>query len=189
VRREPSSRAIALMRAVIVGLLSGTIVGIPLGVLNRVYQRITAIVAEQHLEFTPEGSLGIVLVTVIPFAIPAGIAYVAIGRFLPSHQPAHSLTFGLLLLVVLGLPYLWAAPMGINTTGNVWLNRAMYGSLPVLAGVALPVISGIVDRHVPTPTHRVGQMGYGALTLVGVACCAAALLATIGAFVIAVRGG
>ena len=161
----------------------------PLGVLNRLYQRITAIVADQHLEFTLEGTLGIILVTVIPFAIPSGIAYVAIGRFLPSSQPARSLTFGLLLLLVLGLPYLLAAPMGINTTGNVWLNRAMYGSLPVLAGLALSVISGVVDRHVPTPRRRAAQIGYGAVALVGVACCAAAFLASVGAIVIAVRGG
>lgn len=137
------------LHAVAVGVLSGLVVGIPLGALNRVFQRITAIMGDEFLVFTLVGSLGIVFFTVLPFAIPAGVAYFAVRDRLPRSRPTHGLTYGLLLLILLGIPYLWAAPMGINDIGNMWVNRLMYGSLFVLAGLSLPPVAGAVERLVP----------------------------------------
>ena len=155
--------------AVAVGVVSGLIVGVPLGLLNRLFQRVSAIMGGEHLDFTVAGTGAIVFFTVMTFSIPAGIAYVLIRDRLPVERAAHIATYAASLFLLLGLPFLWAAPMGLNTTGNVWMNRLMYGSLVVLGGVALPpVVSWIRPRFV----RESGWMGTaidGVLVLLGIA--------------------
>lgn len=167
------------MHLVAVAVVAGLVVGLPLGVLNRVFQRITAITADLYPEFTVAGSLAIVVATVLPFAIPAGILYVALRERLPRRSPGSEVGFALTLMLVFTVPYLWTAPMGINTTGNVWVNRAMYGGLVLLGGLTIPRTVDWVAGRLPPSPGRIGRVIEGLLVLLGVVSVAFALLLAV----------
>lgn len=160
------------VRAMAVGVLAGAAAGLPLGVLNRVFQRVTALMAGHTPEFSWGGTLAIVAITILPFAIPAGLLFVGVRRWLRG-----GVLYGLLLLCVLGVPYLWAAPMGLDTTGSPWVNRLMYGSLFVLQGLLLPPAVAWLERRLPPPRGRWAvTAGYGVLVAVGLVGCGLLLL-------------
>jgi hypothetical protein len=79
-----------------VGLLSGLVAGLILGIGARLAMRIIALVAHQSVAFSMEGTLGILLVSVI-VGLVAGPIFVMVQAYIPGAQWRGSI-FGLIIL-------------------------------------------------------------------------------------------
>ena len=83
-----------------VGLLSGLIAGLVLGIGARFAMRIVALAAHRTTEFSLEGTLMIVLIGCI-LGLISGPGYVAARRYLPSGHTWSGPLYGVLVLLVL----------------------------------------------------------------------------------------
>lgn len=75
----------ARLRLAATGVLAGLTGGLLLGILNRIYQRITALMGGLHPEFTWGGTLMIIIATLL-MAIPAGFLFPAARRRLAESK-------------------------------------------------------------------------------------------------------
>ena len=87
------------------GVLVGLIAGLAVGLGARIAMRIVALAAGIQPEFTMEGTLFILMSTAVMGA-PLGPVFLAVRRWLPGSGRSKALSFGVLVLIFLGIPFL-----------------------------------------------------------------------------------
>ena len=96
-----------LPRALVVGtgrgLVAGLVAGVICGVGARIAMRIAALAAGNETGFTLGGTVGVVFIPVV-IGAPLGIIYVAVRRWLPGSGLRRGLVFGILFLLLGGVP-------------------------------------------------------------------------------------
>jgi hypothetical protein len=164
VRRLPAEENISPQKATSeilmgIGLLASLIASLIAGIGARIIMRIVALTAHMPPSFSIAGTLHIVLLVFLLGFIP-GFVY-ALGIFFLSSSPKVSkhlpgpmwrgLAFGVLLLVILGLPSVlipWLPKEDLNL-GIPLLNRSMFAALPLLYGFTLGIAEKLFDHFLP----------------------------------------
>ncbi len=146
-------------RMVGIGVLASLIAGLIAGISARIVMRIVALTAHLPLQITMAGTLNIVFIGLfIGFIV--GSIYALCIFFLSSstkarkHLPGsmwRGLAFGVLLLVIFGLPSLLIPllPKEDLNLGMPLLNKSMFAALPLLYGITLGGAEAILDRYLP----------------------------------------
>jgi hypothetical protein len=142
------------------------VAGLIVGAASRLAMRIVALVADDPLEFTVEGSAGILAIVSLASIFP-GIVYALTRRFLPWPEAARGLLFGVAMLLVIGLPCFYGAlSNGELSRGPLDFGRGLFAALFLLFGLTLGVVAGWLASRLPAPRRSVGSMaGYSALLL------------------------
>ena len=136
------------------------------GIGARIIMRIVALTAHMTPGFSIEGTLKIVFLVFILGTMP-GFVYALCLFFLSSSTKAskylpssiwRGLAFGVLLLVILGLPSVLIPllPREDLSLGIPLLNRSMFAALPLIYGLTLGVAEKAFDHYLPrkpTPTR------------------------------------
>ncbi len=144
-----------------VGLLASVIASIITSISARIIMRIVALIAHQSPGFSIEGTLRIVFIGLFVGFVP-GLVYALCILFLSNapkvnkHLPSfiwRGLAFGLLLVVIVGLPSILISspllPQEDLNLGNPVLNRIMFAALPLLYGLTLGGTEAILNRYLP----------------------------------------
>jgi len=138
-----------------IGLLASLIAGIG----ARIIMRIVALTAHMPPGFTIAGTLHIVLIVLLLGLVP-GFVY-ALGIFFLSSSPKvrkhlpgpmwRGLAFGVLLLVILGLPSVLIPllPKEDLNLGIPLLNKSLFAALPLIYGMTLGGAEKVFDRYLP----------------------------------------
>jgi len=155
------------------GVIAGIVAGLIVGAASRLAMRIVALVADDPLEFTVEGSVGILAIVSLASIVP-GIIYALTRRFLPWPEAARGLLFGVAMLCVVGAPFFYGAlSNGELSRGPLDLGRGLFAALFLFFGPTLGLMTGWLSSRLPTPRRTFGSVvGYGALlvaALVGLA--------------------
>lgn len=141
-------------------LVTGTAIlaGLALGAGLRVAMRVVALTdREPGTTFTVGGTVGILIFSVI-VSVPFAAAYLGARRLLPSTIRARRVAFGVVLVVLPGLPFLIAFSE-IREIGHAWLNRAMFGSVIFVWGMAISGAFEWLDRTIRRPgVKRAGRV-------------------------------
>jgi hypothetical protein len=142
------------------------VAGLIVGAASRLAMRIVALVADDPLEFTVEGSAGILAIVSLASIFP-GIVYALVRRILPWPEAALGLLFGVAMLLVIGLPFFYGAlSNGELSRGPLDFGRGLFAALFLLFGLTLGVVAGWLASRLPAPRRSVGSMaGYSALLL------------------------
>ena len=145
-------------RMVGVGLLSSVVAGLIAGIGARIIMRIVALTAHLPLQFTV-ATLNILFLGLI-FGVIAGFVYtlcivaLSSSRKVRKYLPGplwRGLAFGVLLLVIVGLPsvLLPLLPREDLALGIPMLNRIMFGTLVIIYGLSLGVAEKVFDHYLP----------------------------------------
>jgi hypothetical protein len=152
-RLESSERMLGI------SLLASLIASLIAGIGARLIMRIVAVTAHMPPSFSIAGTLNIVFLVLFLGLVP-GFVYALCLFFLSSstklskHLPGslwRGLAFGVLLLVIVGLPSLLIPllPKEDLNLGSPLLNRGMFAALPLLYGMTLGGAEAILDRSFP----------------------------------------
>ena len=149
-----------------VGVIAGAVAGLIVGAASRLAMRLVALVADDPLEFTVEGSVGILAIVSLASIFP-GIIYALTRRFLPWPEAARGLLFGVVMLLVIGLPFFYGAlSNGELARGPLDFGRGLFAALFLLFGLTLGGVAGWLASRLPAPRRSVGSAaGYSALML------------------------
>lgn len=142
-------------------LLASVIASLIASISARIIMRIVALTAHQLPGFSIPGTLRIIFIGLFVGFIP-GIVYALCILFLSQsakaskHLPgplSRGLAFGLLLVVIVGLPNILLPspllpPEDLNL-GSPLLNRIMFAALPVLYGITLGGVEKVFDHYQP----------------------------------------
>lgn len=155
--------------------LAGLLLSLPIGLLNRLYMRVSILMDHGRPEFSWFGLMAVMLVTTILVAPTSALLYVLLRR-LPSWRA--SLLSGALLLLLMGVPFVISAPNGLNTIGNRLVNQLMYGSLFLFQGLGIVPVANWMLARLPQGQKRPGGalVGYGLLSVLGVGLLVLALV-------------
>lgn len=157
----------ALAHRVSVGALAGMIAGVLAGIGARIAMRIVALASESPVEFTVEGTVGILIIGVLVSVFP-GILYALVSGYLPGPWAIRGLLFGLALLLVIGLRFLFGIEGGELARGPLDVGRSLFAALFLAYGLALGVVTDWLAPRIPMPRRSPGVViGYCALTLIG----------------------
>jgi hypothetical protein len=139
------------MDAVMIG--TAVLAGLALGAALRVAMRVVALTdREPGTTFTVGGTIGILIFSVV-ISVPFAAIYLAVRRLLPSTLRARRVAFGLVLLVLPGVPFLLGFSE-IREIGHPWLNRVMFGSVILVWGIAVSGAFEWLDRTIRRPGAR-----------------------------------
>jgi hypothetical protein len=144
-----------------IDMLAGLIASLIAGISARIIMRIVALTAHKPPGFSMEGTFRILIIGLFVGFVP-GFAYALCNLILSNvpkvskHLPGslwRGLAFGLLLVVIVGLPsVLLPSPLlpeeDLNL-GNPLLNRILFAALPLLYGLMLGAAEAILDRSLP----------------------------------------
>jgi hypothetical protein len=145
-------------RIVGIGILANLIAGLIVGICARLVMRIVALTAHLAPQFTA-ATLNVVFIGLIIGGI-AGVVYSIclvglssspkVRKYLPG-PIWRGLIFGVLILVIIGLPNLLgpSSPSDDINLGRPLLNRSMFAALPLIYGMTLGGAEAILDRHLP----------------------------------------
>jgi hypothetical protein len=161
-----------------VGVLSGTLAGLVVGISARLAMRIVAVVIGLPPEFSPRGTLNIVQVGIL-IGVAPGVLHAVVRRWLPGPPILRGLTFGVLLFGAVGVyPLIVLSSVTEPDIHPLWLRWAVFGALSVVYGLALGATAEPVGRALPTPRRDPGQLvGHTLLALWGLAATAVFLAA------------
>jgi len=153
-----------------VGVIAGIVAGLIVGAASRLAMRIVALVADDPLEFTVKGSVGILAIVSLASIFP-GIAHALTRRFLPWPEAARGLLFGIVMLLVLGLPFFYGAlSNGELARGPLDFGRGLFAVLFLLFGLTLGLVAGWLAPRLPAPRRSAGSVaGYSVLLLAALA--------------------
>ncbi len=141
-----------------IGILASLIAGLIAGISARIVMRIVALTAHLSLQFTV-GTLNVVFIGLF-IGLMAGIVYAAcvvalssslrVRKYLPGPM-WRGFIFGVLILVVIGLPNLLgpSSPGDDINLGNPLLNRCMFAALPLIYGMTQGGAEAILARYLP----------------------------------------
>ena len=157
----------ALAHRIGVGALAGMISGLLAGIGARIAMRIVAVASESPVEFTVEGTVGILIIGVLISVFP-GILYALVSGYLPGPWAIHGLLFGLALLVMIGLRFLFGIEGSELARGPLDLGRGLFAGLFLAYGLALGFVTNWLAPYIPMLRRSPGVViGYCALTLMG----------------------
>lgn len=164
---HPSNPWLPRLRILGAAILAGLLLSLPIGLLNRLFMRVSALMGGETLGFSWGGTLGVLIVTSVLIGPISGLLYLLLRRLAPGRA---SLLSGALLVLLLGIPFLVAAPNGLNTIGNRLVNQIMYGSLFLAQGLGVVPMSRWLERRLPQGRQwPVGALlSYGLLSLFGI---------------------
>lgn len=166
---QQGSTWVPRLRLVGGALLAGLLLSLPIGLLFRLYMRISALMAQgrEVPSFSWGGLIAIIVITVVLCAPTSALLYVLVRRLAPWRA---SLLSGLLLLLLMGVPFVLSAPNGLNTIGNKQVNQLMYGSLFLFQGLGVVPLGNWMLAKLPEGRKRPGGalIGYGLLSVLGV---------------------
>jgi hypothetical protein len=130
-------------------MLAGLIAGAAWGVGARVAMRVVAVAAGERPEFSLGATLAILLFTAF-VGVPAGLVFTAVRRFVSGPAWRQGLVFGVVVLLVLGT-LLYRSPFQQEAVelGLLPLTIGMFGPLLLLAGVAVALVHGPLERRLP----------------------------------------
>jgi len=145
-----------------VGVLSGVIGGIAAGTGARLAMRMVADSIGKFGEFTVEGTL-FIIVLAVALSSALGLLYVGVKPLLRGRTSIKGITFGVGMLVVIGLPILLQP-----ASGELALAPELGRRLFVVCGVVIAVAESIWDRYLGAPRRSLTSLvGYGVLTALG----------------------
>ncbi len=169
---------LAYGRAVWIGVVSGVAVGFLLGFVNRLIMRIVAVMngptpietdfGAKVLNFTVEGTMFLIVTTVIVSIVP-GALYMVLRRLFPSGALASGLVFAVLLLAVAGTSIIDAQARDFRLLGEPMVSAAMFIGLFFAFGLLVAMLATRLDQRVSRePTDRVSALyaGAGGLILI-----------------------
>lgn len=155
-RDRSSDAVIGFGRSACIAALGGLIVGLPMGVLNRVVMRIVAVMngptpfetdfGAKVLNFTPEGTTFLIVSTTI-FAIVPALLYVGLRRLLPGGVLVGGLAFGVILAAVYATVIVDSLAHDFRFLGEPMVSAAMFVGLFVLFGLLIAPVVTWVDRR------------------------------------------
>lgn len=151
-----------------IAVLAGAAGGIVAGLGARLAMRIVADTIGQYPVLTVEGTLLILLIGAI-FGVALGAPYGAIQRVLPGRAPAKGLLYGLLLLLLLGLPLLAPPAQGELALAPEALGKGMFGFLFVVYGLSTALCYAALERVLPARTSTAATVSYSLLSITGAA--------------------
>ncbi len=159
--RPESERMGWLARGFTLGLVSGMIAGlIAGGVGSRIAMRISAIMGGQGIagletengnivgQITPEGTIFLLIFGMFP-GIVGGWLFIALRKSIPGPAVCRGLTFGLLLLLILGSIVIDDGNGDFAKLGTPFVNVCMFSMLFVVFGLLVHPISAFADRKLP----------------------------------------
>jgi hypothetical protein len=165
------------LRAAAIGALAGLAAGLVVGgVGGRLAMRLVVLSVARFPTQSAEGTLFIVLLGGVVGAT-LGLLYMALRRWLPGGPRANGLIYGLILLAVPGVAFfidgLFHADSELRE-GPLALGVGLFSALIVGYGLALAQMVTLLDRRLPAASRRRpgALLGYGAATLLGLACAA-----------------
>ena len=144
------------------GLIAGFVVG---GIGSRVAMRIVAVVAGPSADgritqfgavvghLTPQGTLFLMFLGAM-LGIPPAIFYMAVRRWIPS-APTKGLTFGAILLLILGSVFIEASNPDFARFGPRLLNMILFATLPIVYGLLLVKLVGRFERTFPAVSRKI----------------------------------
>ena len=149
-----------------IGLLASLIASLMVGIGARIIMRIVALTAHMPPGFSIEGTLNIVFLVFILGTMPGfvyalGIFFLSSSTKVSKYLPGafwRGLAFGMLLLVILGLPSVLIPllPKEDLSLGIPLLNKSMFAALALIYGLTLGVAEKAFDHYLPrkpTPTR------------------------------------
>ena len=155
-----------IVRRAGVGVLSGVIGGIAAGTGARLAMRMVADSIGKFGEFTVEGTL-FIIVLAVALSSALGLLYVGVKPLLRGRTSIKGITFGVGMLVVIGLPILLQPASGELALAPE-LGRRLFGTLFVVCGVVIAVAESIWDRYLGAPRRSLTSLvGYGVLAALG----------------------
>ncbi|MGI8424727.1 MAG: hypothetical protein ACR2NO_11575 [Chloroflexota bacterium] len=160
-----SGGAAERFRATTVGLLSGALAGLLVGVGARIAMRLIALAGSQPPVLNIGGTLT-VLVTGIAYGIAGGVIYGAVRERLPGTGASKGLAFGLLVLLLFGPVYFLADQVGELHVAPL-VDIATFSLLFVLGGVIIGVAAESLERRLPPFGLRATAVGSRALRVLG----------------------
>jgi hypothetical protein len=158
----------ALARRTGIGALAGAGAGIVAGLGARIVMRIVADAIGQFAVLTVEGTLA-VLVTGVMFGFALGAPYGAVKGRLPGPAPAKGLIYGLVLLVLVGLPLLLPPAQGELARAPELLGKSLFGFLILVYGLSIALCDAVLERALPSRTGVVATVSYSLLSIVAAA--------------------
>jgi len=160
--------AFALVRRIGIGVLAGAAGGTVAGLGARVAMRIVADTIGRYPELTLDGTLFILLIGVI-FGLALGAPYGAIKPVLPGSTPTKGLIYGVVLLVIVGLPLLAPPAQGELALAPEPLGKGLFGFLFFVYGLSIALCDAVLERALPARLGAVQTVGYSLLSFVGAA--------------------
>lgn len=162
--------AAAMIRTIGVGMLAGMFAGIVAGGIGgRIVMRISAMMylrenpnasaitessGRQVGTFTLGGTLELLIQGAF-MGFAGGLAYIVVKRWLPASIRLRGITFGLILLVILGTMVIDSNNDDFQRFGPPALNVAMFASIFILFGALVaPAASRIEDWLTTIDAHR-----------------------------------
>src|SRR5712691_7876653 len=142
-----------------IGLLASLIASLIVGIGARIIMRIVAVTAHMPPGFSIAGTLNIVFVVFILGTMPGFVYAVClfclsssskVSKYLPGAF-WRGLAFGVLLLVILGLPSVLIPllPREDLSLGIPLLNKSMFAALPLIYGLTLGIAEKAFDHYLP----------------------------------------
>ena len=142
-----------------IGLLASLIASLMVGIGARIIMRIVAVTAHMPPGFSIEGTLNIVFLVFILGTMPGfvyalGIFFLSSSTKVSKYLPGafwRGLAFGMLLLVILGLPSVLIPllPKEDLSLGIPLLNKSMFAALALIYGLALGGTEALLHRYLP----------------------------------------
>ena len=142
-----------------IGLLASLIASLMVGIGARIIMRIVALTAHMPPGFSIEGTLNIVFLVFILGTMPGfvyalGIFFLSSSTKVSKYLPGafwRGLAFGMLLLVILGLPSVLIPllPREDLSLGIPLLNKSMFAALALIYGLALGGTEALLHRYLP----------------------------------------
>ena len=146
-----------------IGLLAGIVAGLVVGGIGgRIAMRIVALAIGQQPKFTV-GTLAVLLVGTL-LGTPPGLLYIAARKYLPGSGLRKGLVFGVLLLLIIGLPALLRPATG-ELVLSPRLGRILFGALFIPYGVAVEAAVERLDRYLPAAGQHRMAMALGVILL------------------------
>ncbi len=142
-----------------VAALASVTAGIVAGIGARIIMRIVALTSHMPTTFSIAGTLNILINgTFIGFVVGFIITMITAALFVSPKVSKYiprpiwrGLIWGVLLLLVIGLPILLApsSPKDDINFGIPLLNRSMFGALIIIYGITLGVAEKVFDHYLP----------------------------------------
>ena len=146
-------------RIMSIGLLASLIASLIVGIGARIIMRVVALTAHMPPGFSIEGTLNIVFLVFILGTMPGfvyalGIFFLSSSTKVSKYLPGafwRGLAFGMLLLVILGLPSVLIPllPKEDLSLGIPLLNKSMFAALALIYGLALGGAEALLERYLP----------------------------------------
>ena len=142
-----------------IGFLASLIASLITGIAARIIMRIVALTAHMPPSLTIAGTFHIVFLGLLLGIVPGFVYALCIfclssSTKVSKHLPGslwRGLTFGALLLVIVGLPGVlipWLPQEDLNL-GIPLLNKSMFAALPLIYGITLGVAEKTLDHYLP----------------------------------------